>query len=75
VMEMAKKEGIPIKEEMIRPEDLYRADECFLTGTAAELIPVAKIDSYKIGSGKPGEITLRLLERLRKLTRIGGVRY
>ena len=75
VMDMAKKEGMPAKEEMIRPEDLYRADECFLTGTAAELIPVTKIDSHKIGSGKPGEITSRLLERFRKLTRIDGIKY
>ncbi|MFH1753179.1 MAG: branched-chain-amino-acid transaminase [Candidatus Omnitrophota bacterium] len=75
VMEIAEKEGIPVAEEMMKPEDLYCADECFLTGTAAEIVPVTKIDSRVIGAGRPGEITLRLLEKFHKLTRVDGVRY
>ena len=49
--------------------DIYIADECFLTGTAAELIPVVKVDSRPIGDGRPGPITRGLIERFHKLTR------
>ena len=49
--------------------DVYIADECFLTGTAAEVIPVVKVDSRTIGDGKPGPITRRLLERFHEVTR------
>ena len=48
---------------------MYIADECFLTGTAAEVVPVTKVDSRKIGDGVPGPITLRLLERFHEVTR------
>jgi branched-chain amino acid aminotransferase len=49
--------------------DIYIADECFLTGTAAEVIPVTSLDGRSIGQGKPGPITRDLLERFKKLTR------
>jgi branched-chain amino acid aminotransferase len=49
--------------------DIFIADECFLTGSAAEIIPVVKLDSRVIGDGKPGPITRRLTERFHKLTR------
>ena len=49
--------------------DIYIADECFLTGTAAEVIPVVKVDSRPIGSGKPGPITESLREQFHKLAR------
>ena len=49
--------------------DVYIADECFLTGTAAEVIPVVKVDSRTIGDGVPGPITRDLSERFHKLTR------
>ena len=52
-----------------RKHDVYIADECFLTGTAAEVIPVVKVDSRTIGAGKPGPITRDLKERFHKLTR------
>ena len=48
---------------------MYIADECFLTGTAAEVIAVVKVDSRKIGNGTPGPITRDLKERFHKLTR------
>ena len=48
------------------------ADECFLTGTAAEIVPVATLDGRPIGSGKPGALTLKLTEEFRKLTRAEG---
>ncbi|MCM8779327.1 MAG: branched-chain-amino-acid transaminase [Candidatus Omnitrophica bacterium] len=75
VIELAEKEGIEVKETIITRHDLYNADECFLTGTAAEIIPVVKIDSRVIGEGKPGKITLRLMREFKKLTKTAGVRY
>ena len=71
VMKLATAMGIQVKEELMTRYDLYIADECFLTGTAAEIIPVVKIDGRTIGTGKPGKITLDLLKRYRGLTRNG----
>lgn len=72
VIELAKKEGIPVAERVFTRHNIYNADECFLTGTAAEVIPVIKVDSREIGDGKPGEITLRLIELYRELTKHDG---
>ena len=69
VIEIARGLGIPVREENMTRYDLFVADECFLTGTAAEVIPVVKIDSRPIGAGKPGPMTLRLLQEFHKLTR------
>jgi branched-chain amino acid aminotransferase len=52
--------------------DLFNADECFLTGTGAELIPVVKIDSRVIGGGKPGALTRKLVEDYHALTKASG---
>ncbi len=71
VMKLAAKMGVQVTEELMTCYDLYIADECFLTGTAAEIIPVVKIDGRTIGAGKPGKITLDLLKRYRDLTRDG----
>ena len=71
VMKLATEMGIRVKEELMTRYDLYIADECFLTGTAAEIIPVVKIDGRTIGTGKPGKITLDLLKRYRDLTKSG----
>jgi branched-chain amino acid aminotransferase len=68
VIELANKAGITVREEQLTPDDLYNADECFLTGTAAEIIPVATIDGRKVADGKPGKITLNLLKDYQKLT-------
>lgn len=75
VMSIAGRVGIKCHEKMLRMEDVYAADEVFLTGTAAEIIPVVEIDGRKIGSGKPGEITLKLKEAFRELTKTDGVKY
>jgi len=75
VMDLAVKEDMPVKEKMMKPKDLYSADECFLTGTAAEIIPVTKIDGRTIGEGRPGRITSRLLTAFRELTKTDGVKY
>ena len=75
VIKIAKTKGIHFKESMLTPKNLYKADECLLTGTAAEIVPVAKIDKKLIGSGKPGSVTKILLEEFRKITKVDGVRY
>ncbi len=72
VLELAGKLGYPAVEAIFTRHDLYVADECFLTGTAAEMIPVVKVDGRPIGKGKPGPITRALLKEFRKLTEIDG---
>jgi branched-chain amino acid aminotransferase len=62
ILELCRKLQIPCVEKTLQRLDLYIADECFLTGTGAELIPVTRIDGRQIGSGQPGPITVRLLE-------------
>ena len=59
----------------IEREDLFNANEVFLTGTAAEVIPVVKIDGGHIGTGKPGKVTRKLMSAFRDLTKRDGVRY
>ena len=71
VMKLATEMGVQVREELMTRYDLYIAEECFLTGTAAEIIPVVKIDGRTIGTGKPGKITLDLLKRYRDLTKNG----
>lgn len=75
VISLAKNMDIAFYDKMIKMDDLYGAEEVFLTGTAAEIIPVINIDKRKIGMGRPGELTLRLSEEFRKLTKVDGVRY
>lgn len=72
VFEMARDAGMDIREENMTRYDIYTADECFLTGTAAELIPVVEMDSRKIRDGRPGPVTKRLTETFRELTRTQG---
>lgn len=60
--------GLEVQEINLTRYDLFTADECFLTGTAAEIIPAIKIDSRVIGNGKPGVITKRLMKHFRELT-------
>jgi branched-chain amino acid aminotransferase len=69
VIELARKAGIAVFERAMDRHDIYTADECFLTGTAAEVIPVVECDGRPIGSGKPGAITLDLRERFHALVR------
>lgn len=69
VIDLAIKAGMKVKEEQLTRYDLYVADECFLTGTAAGIIPVVRIDGRIISSGKPGKITRSLLEKYNKLTK------
>jgi len=69
VIELARQSGVTVKEIPLTKHDVYIADECFLTGTAAEVIPVVNVDSRTIGSGQPGPITRDLMERFHKLAR------
>lgn len=69
VMELARQAGVEVLEIPLTKHDVYIADECFLTGTAAEVIPVVKVDSRTIGNGCPGPITQNLFERFHELTR------
>lgn len=68
VMDLAKELGLTVREETFTRHELYNAQECFLTGTAAEIIPVVKADNRVIGSGKPGPVAGKLLREFRKLT-------
>jgi branched-chain amino acid aminotransferase len=72
VIRLAKQAGVTVIEGPMTRHDIYSADECFLTGTAAEVIAVISLDGRTIGDGKPGPITKDLLERFRELTRKGG---
>jgi len=74
VIDLAVENGIGFEEKNIKLKDVYNADECFLTGTAAELVPVVKVDRKKIGKGKPGPVTLFLLDEFRVATRTDGIR-
>jgi branched-chain amino acid aminotransferase len=72
VMDLARDMGLKIVDEIFNRYEVYIADECFLTGTAAEVIPVVKVDGRIIGDGKPGRITRELKERFGELTQTTG---
>jgi branched-chain amino acid aminotransferase len=72
VIEIAKEKNIPVEEPQMTRYDLYTCDECFLTGTAAEVIPVVKLDHRPIGSGLPGKLTKELIAHFQTLTRATG---
>lgn len=69
VLDLARAAGIDCLEATLVRYDLYTADECFLTGTAAEVIPVVEIDGRRIGSGVPGPVTKRLTDDFYTLVR------
>jgi branched-chain amino acid aminotransferase len=72
VMELAEESGLKVSEPNLTRYDLFSADECFLTGTGAEIVPVVKIDGRVIGTGKPGRITRRLEDDYHALTKVSG---
>jgi branched-chain amino acid aminotransferase len=72
VMDLARNQGLTVSEPNLTRYDLFNADECFLTGTGAEVIPVVKIDGRVIGSGQPGPITQDLVHSYKELTKISG---
>jgi len=72
VIDIARELGMPLRERDFSRHDVFTADECFLTGTAAEVIAAVKLDQRVIGTGKPGEITQRVIARFRELTQTTG---
>lgn len=75
VIGIAEKSSIPVHEHVLTRHEVYICDECFLTGTAAEIVPVVKVDGRLIGRGRPGELTLGLMDKFKKLTKKEGVKY
>ncbi|RKY41265.1 MAG: branched-chain-amino-acid transaminase [Candidatus Omnitrophota bacterium] len=75
VLEIARKLKIPTHEHVLTRHELYISEECFLTGTAAEIVPIVKIDGRMIGDGKPGKITKLIMREFKKLTKKDGIRY
>ena len=67
VIELAQEAGMDVREPTIKLDDVYQADECFLTGSAAEVVPVVQVDDCQIGTGTPGPVTCDLMKRFREL--------
>ena len=74
VIDLAKEMGLPCRQSVMTLYDVYNADEAFLTGTAAEVIPMVRCDGREIGNARPGATTLRLIEAFRALTLVDGVK-
>ncbi len=74
VIDIAKEIGVPLQESNMTRYDIWCADECFLTGSGAEVIPVVKLDGRVIGDGKPGPITQRVLTAFRQRVLVEGTR-
>lgn len=72
VMELARERGIPVAEKLFTLFDVYTADEVFMTGTAAEVIPAVKVDGRIIADGLPGKITRQMKAAFHELTKIDG---
>lgn len=72
VIEIATQLGMAVSEPNLTRYDLFNADECFITGTAAEIVPVVKIDGRTIGTGKPGPLTRKLVTEYHALTKVSG---
>jgi branched-chain amino acid aminotransferase len=75
VIALAAAEGVDTLERLLTRHEVYVADECFLTGTAAEIIPVVKVDGRQIGDGTPGPVTSLMITKFKELTRRDGVKY
>ena len=67
VIDLAQEAGMEVREPTIKLDDVYQADECFLTGSAAEVVPVVQVDDCQIGTGTPGPVTGDLMKRFREL--------
>lgn len=72
VMDLARQAGLKVSEPNLTRYDVFNADECFLTGTGAEIVPVVKVDGRVIGDGKPGKTTRMLEESYHSLTKVSG---
>ena len=65
VFELGRATGIEVREQVLRDDDLFGADECFLTSTTREILPIVTVDDQQTGDGKPGPFTLKLLNEFR----------
>jgi len=72
VMEIAEESGYRVAEPNLTRYDLFNAEECFLTGTGAEIVPIVKIDGRVIGNGKPGSVTQKQVGQYHALTKVSG---
>ncbi len=75
VLDIARKKKIPTHEHVLTRHELFISDECFLTGTAAEIVPVVRVDGRAIGDAKPGKTTKTIMKEFKKLTKAKGVKY
>ncbi|MDD5070959.1 MAG: branched-chain-amino-acid transaminase [Candidatus Omnitrophica bacterium] len=75
VIELAAKIKIASHEHVLTRHEVFISDECFLTGTAAEIIPVVKVDGRLIGNGKPGPISKKIMAKFKQITKVQGVKY
>ncbi len=75
VLALAEKSKIKTQGCLITRHEVYTADECFLTGTAAEIIPIVKVDGRAIGDGTPGKVTKKIMKMFAGVTKKDGVRY
>ena len=66
LFEVGQEAGISVREAVLKDEDLFGADEAFLTSTTREVVPIVKVDDRRIGTGSPGPITRALLDGYRK---------
>ena len=73
-MDIAKDFRVPCREQALTRYDLWTAHECFLTGTAAEVIPCVEVDHRVVGNGKPGELTKRFISKFREKVCTDGVK-
>jgi branched-chain amino acid aminotransferase len=69
IFEIGRELGIEVREKVLRNDDLFDADEAFLTSTTREVVPIVAVDDQVIGDGKPGAITAKLLKTFRKIAR------
>jgi branched-chain amino acid aminotransferase len=74
IFDIAQELGLPLREADMTRYDVWVADECFLTGSGAEVIPVTKLDGRVIGTGKPGPITQKILASFRRRVLVEGTR-
>jgi branched-chain amino acid aminotransferase len=72
VIDLAKQAGIEVSEPDLTRYDVFNADECFLTGSGAEIIPVTKVDGRVVGDGQPGPVSKQLIASYRALTQSTG---
>jgi branched-chain amino acid aminotransferase len=69
VFEVGAEMGVPVREQVLHDNDLFSADECFLTSTTKEIVPIVQVDDRRIGAGVPGPVTGKLLDGFRRRTR------